>query len=374
MRNKINLYVDNTIFTFQKAGGVSVYWYELLRRYAQNKHQFRVNIIKLADKSINIFDRNLDYSLFNVYQENFLIPKLHRYFPVNEKLESKSIYHSSYFRTSYRKDIVNIITVYDFAHDLGFSSGFPRKYANIWQKKQGIFNADGIICISESTKIDLLKLYPQIDENKVIVIHLAVSDEFRVLETRLYIESITKSKLVNVQKPYIVYIGERATYKNFKVAVETLRLLEDYNLVIVGGGELNAVEQQYIEQLLPNRFLHLKNIHSAKLNEVFNEAFCLIYPSRYEGFGIPLIEAMKAGCPVITTSYASIPEVVGQAGLIVKEILPNLFVEKVKYLEFKENREKIVEMGLIQASLFSWDRCYEETIKFYQKIYNTKFC
>jgi len=374
MENKINLYLDNTIFTFQKAGGVSIYWYELLKRFAKNNHQFNTNIIKLDTQSVNIFDKDLDYSTIKIHQENFFIPILQRYFPLTKKIGGKSIYHSSYFRTSYQKQVANIITVYDFAHDLSFSSGFPRKYPNIWQKKQGILNADGIICISESTKIDLLKLYPQINVNKVAVIHLAVSDEFKILEIPSDIDNIVKSNLKSVEKPFIVYIGERAAYKNFKVAVETLKLVDDYNLVIVGGGQLDNVEQQYLEKSLPNRFLHLKNIHSAQLNEVFNNAFCLIYPSRYEGFGIPLIEAMKSGCPVITTNYASIPEVVGKAGLMVKEISPEFFVEKVKYLELKKNREKIVKMGLEQASLFSWDKCYEETIKFYQKIYNAKFC
>ena len=374
MENKINLYLDNTIFTFQRAGGVSIYWYEILRRLTQNNHQFKTNIIKLDTQSINIFDKDLDYSSLKVHQENSFIPKLLRYFPLTKKIESNSIYHSSYFRTTYQKGIVNIITVYDFAHDLGLGSGFPRKYANIWQKKQGILRADGIICISESTKNDLLKLYPQVDEGKVTVIHLAASNDFKVLNIPFELALVTKSSLVSPAKPFVVYIGERATYKNFKVAVETLKMLDDYNLVIVGGGELGKAEEDYLQQSLPNRFLHLKNIYSVQLNELFNKAFCLIYPSRYEGFGIPLIEAMKAGCPVITSNYASIPEVVGQAGLIVKEIFPELFVEKVKYLELKENREKIIEMGIQQASLFSWDRCYEETIKFYQKIYNAKFC
>ena len=374
MKSTINLYLDNTIFTFQRAGGVSIYWYELLSRLAKNNHQFNINIIKLKTQSINIFDKDLDYSPIKIHQEKFFISKLQRYFPLIKKIEGKSIYHSSYFRTSFQKDVVNIITIYDFAHDLGFSSGFPRKYANIWQKKQGILRADGIICISESTKIDLLKLYPQVDEGKVIVIHLAASNDFKVLNIPVELSLVTKSSLINPLKPFIVYIGERATYKNFKVAVETLKILDDYNLVIVGGGELGKAEEDYLQQLLPDRFLHLKNIYSVQLNELFNKAFCLIYPSRYEGFGIPLIEAMKAGCPVVTSNYASIPEVVEQAGLIVEDIFPELFVEKVKYLELKENREKIIEMGIEQASLFSWDRCYEETIKFYQKIYNAKFC
>lgn len=369
----MNLYLDNTIFTFQKAGGVSIYWYELLTRLAQNQSQFKINITKLSGRSVNIFDKNLDYSSFDVCQENFSIPKLHRYFPITKKIESKSIFHSSYFRTCYQKDVVNIITIYDFAHDLGLSSGFPRKYANIWQKKQGILNADGIICISENTKVDLLKLYPQIDEDKIAVIHLAVGDEFKILDNACEIREINESNLGDVNKPFIIYIGERAAYKNFRVAVETLQTLNDYNLIIVGGAELNSKEYQHLLQLLPNRFLHLKNIHSARLNALFNKAFCLIYPSRYEGFGIPLIEAMKSGCPVITTNCASIPEVVGQAGLMVDTIVPDAFIEKIKYLENLTNRRTVINKGVEQALLFSWDKCYGATVSFYQKIYDKKF-
>ena len=373
MGKEINLYLDNSIFTFQKAGGVSVYWYELLKRLFNENHHFDTTLIEMCEQSINIFGKNLNYSSVSILDENSLFPKFQRYLPFAKKIKPKSIYHSSYFRTSYQKDIINIITIYDFAHDLGFSSGFPKKYANIWQKKQGILNADGIICISENTKVDLLKLYPQIDEDKIAVIHLAVGDEFKILYTACEIREINESNLEDVNKPFIVYIGARVSYKNFGVAVETLKVLNDYNLIIVGGGELSNKEYQHLQQLLPNRFLHLNNIHSAQLNALYNKAFCLIYPSRYEGFGIPLIEAMKSGCPVITTNYASIPEVVGQAGLMVDKIVADSFIKKIKYLENPANRNTVINKGVEQALLFSWDKCYKETVSFYQKIYDKKF-
>ena len=373
MDKKVNLYLDNSIFTFQKAGGVSIYWYELLKRLFNENHHFDTTLVKMENESINIFDKNIDYSSVSFLNENSLIHNLQRYLPLTKRIKPKSIYHSSYFRTSYQKDIVNIITIYDFAHDLGFSSGFPKKYANIWQKKQGILNADGIICISDNTRNDLLKLYPNVNPNKIEVIYLAVSNEFKVLNTKYEISAINESNLADVTKPFIVYIGERAAYKNFKIAVKTLTILDDYNLVIIGGGELQKEERNYLQNELPRRYLYLQGIHSGQLNKIFNKAFCLIYPSRYEGFGIPLIEAMQAGCPVITTNYASIPEVVGQAGLIVNEIVPIQFVEKITCLENQAYREKIVKMGISQASLFSWDKCHAETIKFYQKIYSSKF-
>jgi mannosyltransferase len=106
---------------------------------------------------------------------------------------------------------------------------------------------------------------------------------------------------------------------------------------------------------------------------LYNHAFCLLYPSSYEGFGIPLVEAMKCGCPVVTTNTSSIPEVLGGAGLMVDHIDEHAFVQKIKSLENTAFRGENIEKGYRQARRFSWDTCCQETLAFYGQTYKKKF-
>ena len=105
---------------------------------------------------------------------------------------------------------------------------------------------------------------------------------------------------------------------------------------------------------------------------IYNISFCLLYPSSYEGFGIPIIESMKAGCPVISTNKSSIPEISGNAAILVNKINKKQFVNSIQLLQNKNLRNKCIRRGIIQAKKFSWDKCFKETIKFYTKIHKKK--
>ena len=310
----------------------------------------------------NIFYKNENISQ---KQESFLPVKLARYLSFQKRLPKGTIFHSSYYRIADQKDVANIVTVYDFTYEK-YCSGLPR-YVHSWQKKRAIKNSDGIICISENTKNDLIKFNPNIDENKIQTIYLSADESFELLESPK--DGLKKVFKELIDKKYVLYVGDRSDYKNFDIAVKTTQQIHNCILVIVGGGALRDGETK----LLQKDYFHYQGISAEDLNILYNNAFCLLYPSSYEGFGIPVLEAMRAGCPVVSTNLSSIPEVAGDAGLLVNNIKVEEFVKEIEKLEDNEFRDKIIAKGLEQSKKFSWDRCFEETFEFYKEVVGKKF-
>jgi mannosyltransferase len=266
---------------------------------------------------------------------------------------------------------VKIVTVYDFTYEY-YRSGIA-KWIHSIQKNFAIKNADGVICISNSTKDDLFKFLPETTKGKVKTIYISAGEEFHKIEDLE--KNLKKTKFENLKdKKIILYVGDRkSTYKNFSLAIETVSLLEDYILVSVGAGKITDDEQKLIDEKLEGRFYHFLGISSDELNILYNLSFCLLYPSSYEGFGIPILEAMRAGCPVVSTNFSSIPEVAGDAAILVNDIKIENFIKAVNSLENNSLRDNLIQKGLVQAQRFTWDKCFEETMNFYEEINKRKF-
>lgn len=364
----MEIFLDNIVFTIQKAGGVSVYWYELLQGIC--KSGLPVSFLNARLNPENIFEQRLDYRQHQCIRESWIPPRYLRYMPLRYTLPETAVFHGGYLRVSPQKNIVNILTVHDLAHERGLATAFPRGLANIGQKRYGIKRADGIICISDSTRRELLHFYPHTDPGKVKVIYHGISDIFQPLT-----ESEGPGSLLPAGfEFYILYVGARNSYKNFAMALEVMRLLPPfYKLVVVGGGAWNRQDSVLIEQKTAGRYHIIERVSPAGLNLLYNHAQCLLYPTSYEGFGFPPGEAMKAGCPVVTTNTTSMPEVTGNAGLLADEITAEAFAEKILLLENDTYRQQRIQAGLVQSKLFTWNRSVQETIHFYKDCWNNKF-
>jgi len=364
----MQVFLDNIVFSIQKAGGVSAYWYELLSGMCNSG--LSVDFLNGQPQSDNIFEKKIDYNRFNCIRESRIPHKYLRYLPLRYPLPSTAIFHGGYLRVSPQKDILNILTVHDFAHERKLASKFPRGLANTLQKAYGIRRADGIICISDSTRQELLHFYPDIDPAKVKVVHHGIGNFYPISK----LQPVSCSLDIDLQEKFILYVGARRNYKNFSMAVKTMELLHpSYNLVVIGGEPWSKEEISMMEEKIPGRYHIFMTISQADLNILYNYAFCLLYTSAYEGFGFPPGEAMKAGCPVVTTGMTSMPEVVGNAGLMVDKPDPLLFAEKISSLENETFKQQLIALGLQQAQQFTWDKSVQETIDFYKDCWNLKF-
>ena len=261
------------------------------------------------------------------------------------------IFHSSYYRTAKGPKLKNIVTVHDFTYELRMK-GLLR-YFHIFQKRKALKNADGIICISENTKKDMLELYPYLKNKKIKVIYNGFSSSDYYHDSNI------------VRENFALFVGARTNYKNFDKAIDIVAATKDVSLVIVGG-PLNENEKNTLNIKLSNRYELYSHISNKELNTLYNKSICLLYLSEYEGFGIPIIEAMSAGCPVLALNKSSIPEVAGEAGVLFSEYNINDIVSAVHSLRNDQNlRIMQIELGFNNAKRFSWDLCYQETLKFY---------
>ena len=307
----MNVIFDNIIFSLQRFGGISVVWNELLQR-AQ------------ADKELNLTE--LDYRNERLYR------RLERYRIPDYMAEKPSVFHSSYFRVLPQAGVHNVTTVHDLTYHF-YRKGLP-KAVHLWEEARALKHSEAIICISENTKRDLLTFYPWVKEETIHVVYNGVSDDFYPIK--------------NIEKKgYLLFIGNSSvSYKRYDIAQEVAKRT---------GLELVTA----------------RNVTSEELNKLYNEALCLLYPSDYEGFGLPILEAQKAGCPVIAQNYSSVPEVIGKGGLIVEhsstEKIVQQMVEKVNEVQSRP-MQGIIAAGIENAKRFSWDNTYEQTKNVYRQL------
>lgn len=258
-----------------------------------------------------------------------------------------------------------VITVYDMIHER-FASLYPESSVTTAAKKIAVTRADHVICISESTRRDLLDLF-NLPENKVSVVYLGY-------------DMLAPSEVVNAMlpeialPPYLLYVGSRGGYKNFEGFLRAVAssefLKRNFLIVCFGGGKLTRNEVALIEELgLDEGNIRQIGGGDDVLARLYRDAEAFIYPSLYEGFGIPPLEAMSLGCPVICSNTSSIPEVVDDAGEYFdpgNTVSICAAIENV--MQSRTRRGELVEKGRKRCALFSWERCASETMSIYRSL------
>lgn len=253
--------------------------------------------------------------------------------------------------------IKTMITVHDLVAFL-----FPNRHnkkAVLLEKmflKRALKKADHVLAVSENTKKDIIERF-KYDPSKIDVVYCAASQEFKKLPT----EDLQKfAQETNLPKKFILAVGTIEPRKNYVALVRALAQISekqpDLHLVIVGGKgwQYEGVETEIRKNYLSKKVHMLGYLSGGSLVKLYNLAQALVFPSFYEGFGIPPLEAMQCGCPVIASNRASLPEVVGSAALTVDpEDIKGLSEAIIEVLK-PETQEKLSAAGLKQAQKFSW--------------------
>lgn len=361
----MKIFLDNIIYSKTKNGGVSNYWYEL-SKFLINEKKDELKFFEDPNATSN-FHRSLlqiDVNSIIPVDKSSIISRL---LPIKYKSSEKFIYHSSYFRKlSGAKNQIEVTTIYDFIHN--YYSSFLKKEIHNNLKFNAIKRSKGIICISKNTYKDLQKFCPTKTNQKAEVIYVGVSDDYFPISN---FSENEKSFLKNnkLENDFILYIGGRTNYKNFDFSAAILNENKNLKLVIVGGGILTDKEIKLFHKEALERIIFIPSVQNSELNVLFNNALALLYPSSYEGFGIPVVEAMRAGCPVIGLNNATIREIAENSALLLDDLTVSDFERNIQQLSNMEYRKEVIAQGLEESKKYSWDRSSRETREFYESLY-----
>jgi glycosyltransferase involved in cell wall biosynthesis len=362
---------DCQIFTIQKYGGISRYF---------------------AETAGHMLKQNEDIAIFSpIYQNRYLegLPRraikgrlFDRFPPKSTRaILAYNKWASRRLITAWQPDVVHetyfspesavpsgvapvVLTVYDMIHELYADEFGPSDNTSRF-KRAAVGRADHVICISHNTKSDLIDRFGT-DPSKISVVHLGV-------QPVLAPDPATLAALDN-KKPYFLYVGTRRGYKNFSGLLDAYaqsdRLRSSFDIIAFGGG---AFDNSELQELTAHGFNpgQVRQIDGGdnQLAALYQRAAALVYPSKYEGFGLPPIEAMAMQCPVLSSDSSSMPEVIGDAGCYFDANSRDSIIYAMETLV--ESPTKIASLkkaGFERHKVFTWAKCADDTRAVYKQM------
>lgn len=355
----------------QKGAGVGRYLANLIKHYP---------VIDPTSEYVLYFSKETDINLppkFSVKTiklpaMNFNFTWLNICLPWELSVNKIDLFHCPFYGLPFIQPCPMIVTVHDIIYEIhpewfSFHQGMSFRLLARW----GVRSAKKIIADSEFTKKDIIERY-KVDEKKIEVVYLAPDESFKKIADQNLIE---RARLkYGIRNDYLIHVGAIHARRNIKRLLEAFQKIKekkfDLQLVLIGGLNVKAADfYSLIHTLdLQSEVLHLAYVPEEDLACLYNGAKALIYASLYEGFGLPLVEAMACGIPVIASNVSSIPEIMGDAGILfdpynVDEI--SSAMELV--LRDTALRSKLSGKSLKRASEFSWLNAARQTVKVYNE-------
>lgn len=334
--------VDSIFFQFYQTGIARV-WRSLLEEWAEDGFAKHIVVLDRAGCAPAI--PGIKYRLIPPYDYNNTDSDRAMLQQVCDE-EEADLFISTYYTTPLSTP--SVFMAYDMIPEV-WGADFREP---MWREKHyGIRHASAYITISENTARDLVRFFPEISPQSITVAHCGVKDIFSPATA----DEIKRFKTkYGISKPYFIAAGIGNGYKNsglFFKAISQLCSREGFELVCTGSGGLLSPE---FREYTVGMVVHMLQLSDEELRAAYSGAVALVYPSKYEGFGLPVLEAMACGCPVITCANASIPEVGGEAVLYVGDEDVMAMANALCDVQKPAVRNALIAAGLERAKLFSW--------------------
>lgn len=358
---------DAQIFGWQAYGGISRYFFELATGLAERPD---CEVAIVAPLYVN---RHLKPGSGRLAVHGRRVPSVPRTGRVLRALNNimsgramtklrPHILHETYYTTTRRRPpgCKVVLTVFDMIHER-FPGYFSALDPTRREKQAAVANADHVICISENTRRDLVELL-SVPPEKTSVVYLGFKQHAGV------------GRRTSAARPFLLHVGLRGGYKNFETllkAYSVSKLLRDHcDVIAFGGGGFTRRENDLMRGLgLGGDRVRQISGDDGVLADLYGQATAFVYPSLYEGFGIPPLEAMNHDCPVVCGKTSSLPEVVGDAAEFCDPRSADDMRRAIeKVVTDSALRVALVRQGRARIQRFSWERCCEETLAIYRRV------
>ena len=364
----MKLLYDYQAFAMQSRGGVSRVMYELIK-YGLDQPGVECSVWGGIHQNFSMDDLVRKYprqargiKMPNCLSKARVLRGCNKYlFPFYARRYQPDICHYTFFTTAVLPARTKVVvTVHDLITEL-FPQHYARNDKQARLRAKALKKADGVICVSEHTRSDLLRLY-DLDESRVVVAYNGNS-----------LDKVPDPVVPSLEKPYFLFVGARNGWrKNFDVILRALVItpeLKDIDLVCFGSIRFSVEEIAHFKSIGLADRIHYFGGNDAVLAGFYCNALGMIYPSRYEGFGLPPVEAMSLGCPVISSSAPPMPEIIGSAAIFFdSESEEELSVALLQCVGDSGFRETLIAKGREQAKLFSWEKSCEKVYKLYDRL------
>lgn len=368
--------IDARMFGTAQAAGIGQYAEELTRHLVKNDpvNQYRVFVTNEAGSAFPIYAPNLVKTVVPyrhyTYSEQFLYPGLLQ----QNKLDL--IHYTNFNSPIFFNKIKSIVTIHDLT--LWFFPG--RRQTSAFKRllyriviRQACRNANHIIAITEATKQDIVRLL-KIDPGKITVVYEAASPRYHPVSGSANLEQLKRK--FNITKPYFLYVGQWRAHKNVIRLIRAFALVRrryqlDYQLVLSSKIDpIYSQVQSTVKELgLSGDVILTGYVADSELPYLYSGAECFVFPSLYEGFGLPPVEAMACGTPVVSSNTSCMPEVLGDAARYFDpqniEDMAKVMAEVGRSYSLKRD---LKARGLKQAKLYSFDRMAKETLAVYRRV------
>ena len=373
----IRILIDGCIYGTQAHGGIGRYFTEMLTRLGAQgagfDFLFHLNCDQKGElpkaSQIKLLKRweSMPQWLLKSLWKNYYRAKILAFQP--------HIFHSTYYTPPYWKALKTVVTVHDFIDEHFFRTMSGNRVGFIEHKRKMIEQADAVIAVSKSAKNDILT-YTDADPGKISVIYHGVNGYFKSSVSDLDIDKVNSFRSDNgINGPYWLFVGRRTSYKNFSTLLRAWALLDEVHRLdtwLVAVGPDDGLEQWQIDFLvkhrLENRLILLSRVEDRLLKTAYQGAQAFIFPSLYEGFGIPLLEAMACGTPLIISDMSAFHEVAGEAAKYFDPHDAEMLADQMQQMLDHDMRHFLIHKGKQRVDAFSWEQCADRHANLYKAL------